>query len=53
MSSNPHVEVQSVLRPGDRVVASIPCRIRTDGLQYHRAEAFVVVNRSNGHEESA
>lgn len=53
MSANPHVEVQSLLRPEDRAVASIPCRIRTDGLQYHRAEASVIVNRSNGYEEAA
>lgn len=53
MSANPHVEVRSVLRPEHRVVASIPCRIRTDGLQYHRAEASVVVDRSNGYEEAA
>ncbi len=46
-----HFDIAQVLRPNEKLSVSIPCRTRTDGLSFEKAEAGIVYNGSiNGNE---
>ncbi|ORX34560.1 Endonuclease/exonuclease/phosphatase [Kockovaella imperatae] len=48
-----HFDIASVLRSTERVSVTLPCRVRTDGSEYHKAEAATVVSSSAGIKEAA
>ena len=52
-TASPHFDIPSVLRPSERLSLSIPCRVRTDGLEFYRAEAGVVYDREGSVHDAA